>query len=132
MILGIGIDTVSITRVNNLMSKYDIKFENKIFTTKEIDRFNQINSDNAKKSFYAKRFAAKEAFSKALGLGIGRGIDFKDIAIDNDELGKPFINIVNDKENFIKQHFKVDDYVIHLSLSDDADSALAMVTISTL
>lgn len=132
MILGIGIDTVSITRVQNLMSKYDNKFANKVFSAKEIDRFNQITSDNAKKSYYAKRFAAKEAFSKALGLGIGRGIDFKDIEIGNDKLGKPFINILNDKEHFIKQHFKVEHYAIHLSLSDDADSALAMVTISSL
>lgn len=125
MILGIGIDTVSIKRVSNLILKFDNKFKDKIFTQSEISKSKGKNI-----AFYAKRFAAKEAFSKALGLGIGRGVDFKDIEIDNDKLGKPFITILNEKEDFIRKHFKVENFTIHLSLSDETDSALAMVTIS--
>ena len=133
MILGIGIDTVSVKRINNLIAKFGKKFEFKVFTQSEIDKAESLKSShkgNAINAFYAKRFAAKEAFSKALGLGIGRGVDFKDIEIDNDKLGKPFIKILNEKEKFIKSHFQVEDFIIHLSLSDDNDSALAMVTIS--
>lgn len=133
MILGIGIDTVSIQRVNDLILKFGQKFEDKIFTHNEIAKANSLKTNNkqlALHAFYAKRFAAKEAFSKALGLGIGRGVDFKDIEIDNDTLGKPFITLLNDKDTFIKGHFGVEHVAIHLSLSDELDAALAMVTIS--
>lgn len=132
MILGIGIDTVSVNRIKELISKFDEKFENKIFTEAEIIKAQNRKNLSLQALFYAKRFAAKEAFSKALGLGIGRGVDFRDIEIDNDKLGKPFINILNGKEEFIKQHFAVKNFAVHLSLSDEADSALAMVTISFL
>lgn len=133
MILGIGIDTVCVKRIHNLILKFGDKFESKLFTKGEIikaDKLKLTSKDKLLEAYYAKRFAAKEAFSKALGLGIGRGVDFKDIEIDNDKLGKPFIKILNEKEKFIKSHFQVEDFIIHLSLSDDNDSALAMVTIS--
>lgn len=132
MIIGVGIDTISIKRIENLIVKFGQKFQNKIFTDKEISKAEAKKNDEQKVLFYAKRFAAKEAFSKALGLGIGRGVDFKDIEIENDNLGKPFIIILNQKNDFIKQHFKVDNFIIHLSLSDSKEFALAMVTISCL
>lgn len=131
MILGIGIDTVSVNRVKELVLKFGEKFENKIFTDAEIIKAKNKKNSLSEALFYAKRFAAKESFSKALGLGIGRGVDFRDIEIDNDKLGKPFINILNGKEEFIKQHFAVKNFAVHLSLSDEADNALAMVTISS-
>lgn len=131
MILGIGIDTVSVKRIKELVLKFGEKFENKIFTEAEIIKAKNRENASLQALFYAKRFAAKEAFSKALGLGIGRGVDFKDIEIDNDKLGKPIIIILNKKEEFIKQHFVVKNLVVHLSLSDEADNALAMVTISS-
>lgn len=133
MIFGIGIDLVSIDRIEKLMLQFKEKFAEKIFTSNEILRANQIKTSNKNSSaivlFYAKRFAAKEAFAKALGLGIGRGIDFKDIEIENDELGKPQIKILNDKENFLAQHFGCKNFTIHLSLTDEKTMASAFVII---
>ena len=89
----------------------------------------QSEEDDKKTAFFAKRFAAKEAFSKAIGLGIGRGIDFKDIEVINDDLGKPKINILNNKEIFLKKHFNCENFNIHLSISDDKNAATAIVII---
>ncbi len=133
MILGIGNDLISVSRIQNLISKFKEKFEEKIFTKNEIAKAQliKIGDDNfsPRSAFYAKRFAAKEAFSKAIGLGIGRGVDFKDIEIDNDKLGKPFIRILNNKEEFIKNHFNCKNFAIHLSLSDENPLASAFVVI---
>lgn len=138
MIFGIGTDLISVSRIKKITAKFEEKFEEKIFTENEIIKANRFKGDNSsllKASYYAKRFAAKEALAKALGLGIGRGIDFKDIEIDNDELGRPFIKILNDKEQFIKNRFKSKTIAINLSLADeksgDNSFALAMVIISS-
>jgi holo-[acyl-carrier protein] synthase len=133
MIFGIGIDLVSIDRIEKLMLQFKEKFAEKIFTSNEILRANQIKTSNKNSSsvvlFYAKRFAAKEAFAKALGLGIGRGIDFKDIEIENDALGKPQIKILNGKEIFLKKHFDCKNFATHLSLTDEKTMASAFVII---
>jgi len=127
MILGIGIDVVNIKRVSDLLQKFDQKFEDKIFTKKEKECAAELKNIDKKIAFYAKRFAAKEAFSKACGLGIGRGIDFLDIEISNNEIGKPSINILNDKIEFLKLHFAVAKIEIHLSLTDEEALAQAIV-----
>ncbi len=133
MILGIGNDLISVSRIQNLLFKFEEKFEEKIFTQSEIAKAKliKIGDENfsPRAAFYAKRFAAKEAFAKALGLGIGRGVDFKDIEIDNDQFGKPFIKILNGKEEFIKNHFEVKNFVIHLSLADEKSTAFATALI---
>ncbi len=137
MILGVGTDLISVNRIQNLIFKFKEKFEEKIFTANEIAKAQKIKISDDEISanslllakFYAKRFAAKEAFSKALGLGIGRGVDFKDIEIENDELGKPTIRILNSKEEFIQTHFNCKNYAIHLSLSDENSLASAFVVI---
>ncbi len=133
MIFGVGTDLISVNRIDNLIFKFKEKFEEKIFSENEIKKAHSLkyspeeNSSRAK--FYAKRFAAKEAFAKALGLGIGRGVDFKDIEIDNDAFGKPIIRILNNKEEFIKSHFGCQNFAIHLSLSDEKEMASAFVVI---
>lgn len=81
-------------------------------------------------SFYAKRFAAKEALSKALGTGIRKGVNFKDIEILNDNLGKPSIQLKGSTANFIKKKIKNKKYSIYLSLSDDVPWAQATVIVS--
>jgi holo-[acyl-carrier protein] synthase len=133
MILGIGTDLISIDRIQHLILKFKENFIKKIFTTNEALQASKIKSldENSLQLslFYAKRFAAKEAFSKAIGLGIGRGINFHDIEIYNDNLGKPQIKILNDKENFLKKHFNCNSFNIHLSISDDKTLANAMVVI---
>lgn len=133
MILGIGIDLVSVGRIEHLMSQFKEKFPQKIFTTNEIISAEKIvtsgDSLMPQALFYAKRFAAKEAFSKALGLGIGRGIDFCDIEVENNEVGKPQIRILNDKGEFLKQHFSCKNFSIHLSITDENPLASAIVII---
>jgi len=129
MILGVGIDVVNISRIEDLLKKFDKKFENKIFTKDEIKTANKLEKDK-KIKFYAKRFAAKEAFSKAIGLGIGRGINFIDIEVINDKNGKPDIKLSKSAKLFLKQHFKKLDCRINLSLTDDMPIAQAIVIIS--
>ena len=104
-------------------------FKKRIFSKKEIVYCEKKKNPS---SFYAKRFAAKEAFSKALGTGIRRGINFKDIEISNDYLGKPIINLKGETANFLKKEIKSKKYSIHLSLSDDTPWAQATVIISYL
>lgn len=130
MILGIGIDLVSVSRIEDLMRKFGEKFAQKIFTASEIAKAEKIACDDnlaPRAIFYAKRFAAKEAFAKACGLGIGRGIDFHDIEISNDNLGKPIIKILNNKEKFLQELFAIKKLSIHLSLTDEQPLAQAMV-----
>lgn len=133
MILGIGIDLVSIGRIEHLMLQFKEKFPQRIFTPSEIVRAEKIkiSADNflPRALFYAKRFAAKEAFAKALGLGIGRGIDFVDIEVENNELGQPKIKILNNKTEFLQKHFECKNFNIHLSLTDENPLASAIVII---
>lgn len=133
MILGIGIDLVSAARIEHLMLQFEKKFLQKIFTNHEINIAEKIKISaddiSPRALFYAKRFAAKEAFSKALGLGIGRGINFLDIQIENNEFGAPKIIILNGKEEFLKQHFNCKNLAIHLSLTDEKPLASAYVII---
>mgnify|MGYP001297964883 CR=1 FL=1 len=88
--------------------------------------------DNKKtpSSFYAKRFAAKEAFTKALGTGINKDVILKNIEIFNDALGKPKIKLRGSVNNFLRKKIKKKKYNIHISLSDDAPWAQATVIIS--
>ena len=84
---------------------------------------------NNKTSCYAKRFAAKEAFSKALGTGISNGINFNEIIILNEKSGKPYINIIGQTKKIINKKLKKKNK-ISLSLSDEKEYAVAFVTIS--
>ena len=126
-IFGIGTDIVNIKRMDQSLKKHGQNFKNKIFSKKEI-----LYCDKKKypTAFYAKRFAAKEALSKALGTGIRKGINFNDIEILNDNLGKPFIHLTGPTAIFLKKKIKTKKYFIYLSLSDDVPWAQATVIIS--
>ena len=126
-IYGIGTDIVNIKRIEKSLKKNENNFKKRIFSKKEI-----IYCEGKKNpiSFYAKRFAAKEALSKALGTGIRKGINFKDIEILNDNLGKPSISLKGNTANFLKKKIKSKKYSIHLSLTDDLPWAQATVIIS--
>ena len=87
-IIGIGTDIVNIKRIDHSLRKYGFSFKNKIFSKNEISYCEKRKNSSA---FYAKRFAAKEAFSKALGTGIRKGVNLKDIEISNNVQGKPSI-----------------------------------------
>ena len=87
-IYGIGTDIVNVDRIKKSLKNKKLLY--KLFSKEEILKCNKlINSHNC----YAKRFAAKEAFSKALGTGISKGINFNEIIILNEKNGKPFIKI---------------------------------------
>ena len=126
-IFGIGTDIVNIKRMEKSIKKSRNNFINKVFSK------NEINYCEKKKNpfpFYAKRFAAKEAFSKALGTGIRKGIDLKNIEIHNNSYGKPSIILKGNIVIFLKKQIKTNKYDIHLSLSDDKPWAQATVIIS--
>lgn len=120
MILGIGVDLIEISRVEKVFST--AKRKARIFTDTEIQ-----DSKNGGFSSLAARFAAKEAFSKALGTGI-RNITFKEIEVLKDPWGKPYFN-----EEKLKPHllriFEKNSFRLHLSLSHDEGRAYAMVII---
>ena len=113
-IYGIGTDIVSVNRIKNSLKNRN--FINRIFNKREISKCKKIhNSFNC----YAKRFAAKEAFSKALGTGISNGINFNEIIILNKKSGKPYISIIGQTKKVLNRKFKRKKSKISLSLSDE-------------
>ena len=108
-IFGIGTDIVNIKRMQKLLKSNSNNFKNRIFSKNEIIYCEKKRNPS---SFYAKRFAAKEALSKALGTGIRKGINFKDIEILNDNFGKPSINLKGSTANFLKRKIKKKKYFI--------------------
>ena len=123
-IYGIGTDIISVERIKKSLKNKS--FLNRLFCKEEISKCNKlINSYNC----YAKRFAAKEAFSKALGTGISNGINFNEIIIMNEKNGKPFIKLKGKTMQKIKKKFNKKP-TIALSLSDEKKYAVAFVPIS--
>ena len=90
MIYGIGIDLIEIERIKNLQNQ--TKFIERILTIEERDKLNQYTHAQRRLEFLAGRFTVKEAFSKALGTGLGKSVSFQDINCYNDALGKPCID----------------------------------------
>ena len=127
MVIAIGADIVEIARIGESVSRQGIKFAQRILSATELEVY-QSKSDSV--SFLAKRFAAKEAFSKALGTGISSGINFNEIIILNKKSGKPYIYLKGKTKKKIKRIFKQKKTKISLSLSDERDYAVAFVTIS--
>ena len=123
-IYGIGTDIISVNRIKKSLKNKN--FLRKLFCKEEMSKCSKlINSNNC----YAKRFAAKEAFSKALGTGIANGIRFNEIIIMNQKNGKPFIKLKGKTMKIIKKKFKKKPKIA-LSLSDEKKYAVAFVTIS--
>tara|TARA_Y100001970_G_scaffold282349_2_gene395010 strand:- start:196 stop:582 length:387 start_codon:yes stop_codon:yes gene_type:complete len=121
-ILGIGVDIIENLRIKkSILNK---KFVKRIFT---IDEINISKKTNNKISFFSKRFAAKEAFSKALGIGFRNSLNFKDISIINDNYGKPSIKLNNKLKKLIKKKFKTQKINIQLSISDENKHSIAFV-----
>ena len=127
-IFGIGTDIVNIKRIEKILKNKKSTFKKKIFTENEIL---YCNNKRNPYPYYAKRFAAKEALSKALGTGINKDISFKNIQVSNDKKGKPYILLKGKTETFLKKKIKSKNYSIHLSLSDDTPWAQATVIISS-
>ena len=121
-ILGIGVDIVENSRIGKLLeNKLFIK---RIFSDSEILNANKIRD---KKGYYSKRFAAKEAFAKSIGTGFRDDLDYNDISIVNDKLGKPSF-VINEKiKKIVKKHFKITSFNFFLSISDEKKYSVAYV-----
>tara|TARA_Y100000590_G_scaffold400889_1_gene485332 strand:+ start:702 stop:1091 length:390 start_codon:yes stop_codon:yes gene_type:complete len=124
-ILGNGVDIVENSRIKKLLSNKN--FIKRIYTKSEI-KDSKKNKDNAK--YFAKRFAAKEAFVKAIGTGFSNGINFNDISIKNKNSGKPEILLTDKIKKKIKKKFKLKKFKIFLSLSDEKKYSIAYVVIN--
>ena len=128
MIIGIGQDICDVKRIESTINRFGERFKNRIYSVREIkkceSRLNSVDS-------YARRFAAKEACSKALGTGFRKGVFYKDIEVINLKSGKPTIELKGgalDQFRLITINNK--DASIEISLTDDKKLALAIVIIS--
>ncbi|WP_415324069.1 holo-ACP synthase [Candidatus Pelagibacter sp. Uisw_127] len=121
-ILGIGVDIVENSRISKLLkNKLFIK---RIFSDSEILIANKIRD---KKGYYSKRFAAKEAFAKSIGTGFRNDLNYNDISIVNDKLGKPSF-VINEKiKKIVKKQFKIISFTFFLSISDEKKYSIAYV-----
>jgi len=123
-ILGNGVDIVKNSRIKRSIK--NINFLHRIYNKKEIaDSKRFLNKAN----FFAKRFAAKEAFVKSLGTGFRYSINFNDISVKNRASGKPDICITNKVKKLIIKKFKISRFKIFLSLSDEDKYSIAYVII---
>jgi holo-[acyl-carrier protein] synthase len=130
MIIGLGSDLIDIRRIDKSLSRFGDRFVNRLFTPVE-----QAKSDrrNQRAASYAKRFAAKEACSKALGTGIARGVYWRDMGVVNLPSGKPTMELTNSAarqmEKLIPEGHTA---IIHLTITDDYPLAQAFVIIEAL
>ena len=126
MILGNGIDIIDINRIRRVIDKYGNRFKKRCFSISEIERSEKrLNSFES----YAKRYAAKEACAKALGTGLARGVFWKDIEVENNQYGKPFVKLHGRAKEIFKNMNKTSNAQIEISLSDEKKYAIANVTI---
>ena len=125
-ILGIGVDIIENKRIKNSIK--NIQFKKRIYSTKEL---NQSNSIKNKINYFSKRFAAKEAFAKALGTGFSINLNFKDIEVINDKMGKPHFVKTKKINNIVCKNFKVKKFNCFLSISDEKDYSTAFAIIQS-
>ena len=121
-IIGAGVDIVENSRMKKLILNNSLL--NRVFTNEEILISEKMKN---KSSYFAKRFAAKEAFVKSLGTGFRHGFNFKDISVINDKLGKPSFFITKKIKNLIKKRFKINSFNFFLSISDEKKYSIAFV-----
>tara|TARA_Y100000389_G_C17024877_1_gene300609 strand:+ start:137 stop:523 length:387 start_codon:yes stop_codon:yes gene_type:complete len=121
-ILGVGVDIVENSRISKSLRNHI--FIKRIFSNSEILIAKDIKN---KKNYYSKRFAAKEAFVKSIGTGFRDNLNFKDISIINDKLGKPSFVITEKIKKIIKKQFKTSSFNLFLSISDEKKYSIAYV-----
>ena len=126
-IIGNGVDIIKNSRVKNLIK--NPKFLSRIFSVNEIKDSKKIKN---KTNFFAKRFAAKEAFVKSIGIGFRKGINFKDISVKKNKLGKPIIIYNNKVKKILNKKFKSKKFNVYVSLSDEKYYSIAYVIVNKL
>ena len=128
MIIGLGSDLCNIERIGNSLARYGERFENRVFT--EIERVKARRRPYTIAGTYAKRFAAKEAFSKAVGTGFKRGVYMKDIGVVNAKSGAPTLALTGGAAKRLEELTpQGHEAHIHLTLTDDHPWAQAFVII---
>ena len=123
MIYGIGFDLVQVSRVEDALRRWGERFQNKVFTPGEI-RYGLKKRNPAR--HYAARFAAKEAFVKALGIGIRRGVHWKDVEVQRGPLGRPDLKIYGRAAEICRKE-GINGFF--LSLTHEGDYSGAMVVL---
>ena len=126
-IIGNGVDIIKNSRIKKLIK--NPKFISRIFSKNEINDSKKIKN---KTNFFAKRFAAKEAFVKSIGIGLRKGINFNDIYVKNNKLGKPTIYFNNNVKKILNKKFKSGRFNVYVSLSDEKQYSIAYVIINKL
>ena len=123
-ILGIGVDIIQNKRIKDSIKNH--KFKNRIYSINEL----KLSSYSKNKiGYFSKRFAAKEAFAKALGTGFRDNLNFKDIEIMNDKFGKPYYSKTKKITQIIRKKFKVKNFNCFLSISDEKEYSTAFAII---
>ena len=126
-ILGIGVDIIENKRIRESIKNH--KFKNRIYSSKEL-KLSTLSKN--KVGFFSKRFVAKEAFAKALGTGFRNNLNFKDIEIVNDKLGKPCYVKTKKIREIVKKKFKVKKFNCFLSISDEKKYSTAFTIIQSI
>jgi holo-[acyl-carrier protein] synthase len=125
MIFGIGTDIVRVERMRADIERFGDKFAERILTDAEMEEYHR---QSQRAHFLAKRFAAKEAAAKALGTGFNHGIQLRQISVSHDANGKPLLEFSGAALALVERHGIA---VTHISLADEADHAVAFVTLET-
>ena len=123
-IVGVGVDIISNKRIQ--LSIKNKNFINRIFGKNEILISKKFRN---KANFFSKRFAAKEALAKALGIGFRENLNFKDIQIVNNKLGKPYYLVSSKIKSLIKKKKKIKNFNLFLSISDEKEYSVAFTMI---
>ena len=126
-ILGIGVDIIQNNRIKDSIKNH--KFIDRTYSTNEL----KLSTFSKNKiGYFSKRFAAKEAFAKALGTGFRNNLNFKDIEIMNDKFGKPYYLKTKKISQIIRKAFKVKNYNCFLSISDEKEYSTAFTIIKSI
>ncbi len=125
MIFGIGTDIVEVSRIESSIAQFGEAFAQRVLADSEMIHYQE---SQIKARFLAKRFAAKEAFSKALGTGLRVPATFQNIAVSHDALGKPVLILADDLQAFLQSKHITHT---HISISDERNMAAAFVVLET-
>jgi holo-[acyl-carrier protein] synthase len=125
LIYGIGTDIVEVARIEAAIAQFGDDMAKRILAATEWESY---QASNIKARFLAKRFAAKEAFSKALGTGLRAPATFQNIAVSHDDLGKPILVLAPDLAAWMQQKNIINT---HISISDEKNLAVAFVVLET-
>ena len=126
-VLGIGVDIVDNKRIKTSIK--NSKFKNRIYSLKELE---QSALSKNKVNYFSKRFAAKEAFAKALGTGFRKNLNYKDIEVINDKMGKPYYSKSKKITKLVQKNFNVKKFNCFLSISDEKDYSTAFTIIQSI